>query len=86
MRPASITASDETVRLINSIPTMELAVAKSTANSIISSMTFKKGSTSKVRLERDISMAKRSEEVCRIVYFTVLAGEGLRTTNSTWTR
>lgn len=38
------------------------------------------------RLIRDVQAAKNSRDICGIMYRTVLAGEGLRTTTSTWTR
>ena len=38
------------------------------------------------RLIRDVTSARSSKEICGIMYRTVLAGQGLRTTNSSWNK
>lgn len=68
---------------INDLVNHKLGTAQVNAVLILNTATFKNGAK-KVMLIRDIEKAKTSAEVCRIMYYTYLAGEGLSTVNAPW--
>ena len=68
---------------INDLVTLSLEDSQTKALEMLNQCTFKNGSK-KVHLQRDIQKARKAEEVCRIMYFTYLAGEGLSVTGSEW--
>lgn len=70
---------------INSLERQPLPEAIKNALDMIERISFKNGAK-KARLIHDIKLARRASEVCRIMYFTVLAGEGLAVTGSQWQR
>lgn len=68
---------------INSLVNKKLDDAKRISLDIIEKCKFK-NITKKTHLIHDIEKAPTSNEVCRIMYFMVLAGEGLSVTGSEW--
>lgn len=69
---------------INGLVKLPLETAQVEALAMIGQKNFKVKAAKKNRLIRDISVARSANEVCRIMYFTYLAGEGLSVTGSTW--
>lgn len=69
---------------INNLVNLSLTDAQSNAISMINGDTFKVKVAKKNRLIYDIQRARTSNEVCRIMYFTYLAGTGLGVTGSSW--
>lgn len=68
---------------ISGLVKMSLNDARRISIDLIKECSFKNGAK-RVRLISDISKAKSSSEICRIMYYTLLAGEGLSVTNSGW--
>lgn len=68
---------------VNLLATMSLLDAQREAIGILGKMKFK-NAAKKVRLTQDISRARRATEVCRIMYYTILAGEGLSVVGGKW--
>lgn len=64
------------VSKINSLATETLQEAQSNAVALLDTCTFH-NIAKKFRLIEDIKKARKSAEVCRIIYYTYLAGEGL---------
>ena len=69
---------------INNLVNLSLADARANAISMINSEVFKVKTAKKNRLIYDIQRASTPAEVCRIMYFTYLAGTGLGVTGSSW--
>lgn len=69
---------------INDLVNQPLHTAQSNAVNMINSEAFKIKAAKKNRLLFDIQRARTSDEVCRIMYFTYLAGTGLGVTGSSW--
>ena len=69
---------------INDLVNQPLPMAQANAANMINSEVFKIKAAKKNRLLFDIQRARTSDEVCRIMYFTYLAGTGLGVTGSTW--
>lgn len=69
---------------INDLVNQPLNVAQANAANMINSEVFKIKATKKNRLLFDIQRARTSNEVCRIMYYTYLAGTGLGVTDSSW--
>ena len=69
---------------INELVNLDLADAQANAISMMSAPNFKIKAAKKAQLIEDIKNARRSSEVCRIMYYTYLAGEGLSVVGSKW--
>ena len=69
---------------INDLINLPLHQAQANALSMISGSQFKVKAAKKNRLNYDIRKARSSDEVCRIMYYTYLAGTGLGVTGSSW--
>lgn len=69
---------------INDLVNLSLSNAQANAISMINSEAFKVKAAKKNRLIYDIQRARTSNEVCRIMYFTYLAGTGLGVSGSSW--
>jgi len=69
---------------INDLANQPLNLAQSNATSMVNSSVFKIKPAKKNRLLFDIQRARTSSEVCRIMYYTYLAGTGLGVTDSGW--
>lgn len=71
------------IEIINSLASDVLEVAQAKALKILDEYKFRNGSK-KIRLIEDIKKSRKAVEVCRIMYYTVLAGEGLSVINGNW--
>lgn len=70
--------------LINDLVNHPLDIAKEKALELLESPSFKANKFKKARLVHDINFARSANEVCRIMYYTYLAGTGLSVTGSSW--
>lgn len=71
------------MNIIQVIDTYTLSEARKTAVDMITNLKMK-NAAKKVHLIRDLQSAPSSKEISRIMWMTVLAGEGLSSVSSNW--
>ena len=76
-------ADKKTLEVLRTIDKLPVDVAKQEALNILNQMKHSNRENHE-RLKRDVSATNSAKHIAGIMWRTILAGDGLRTVNSTW--